>query len=264
MNIVGYAPRESQKVIFNSNARFLVGDMGRRWGKTLTGLNWLLEGVCKEGGNQWWLAPVYSQSKMAFRKLMKAAKAGNGEDALKNCSISELRLEFINDAVIEFKSADKPDNLRGEGLNRVVIDEAARVKRDVFEEVVRPAVSDTNGRVLFISTPKGKNWFFEMWSRGQDELQPEYESWKFPTADNPKVPADDIKQAKQSLPVDVFNQEYLAEFLDDTAGVFRNVRYIGKRKSAEGEAILRGTGPGPAYRLYGVVNNRQYRTTGLF
>ena len=223
MNIVGYTPRESQKLIFDSNARFLVGDMGRRWGKTITGLNWLLEGICKDGGINWWVAPIYSQSRMAFRKLLSAAKKGNGHGAIRSMSHSELRLEFVNDAVIEFKSADNPDNLRGEGLKRVVMDEAARIKKIVLEEIIRPAVSDTQGRVLFISTPKGKNWFFDMWNRGQDPLQKEYKSWKFPTSDNPKVPEGDIEQARQMLPLDVFNQEYLAEFLDDAAGVFRNV-----------------------------------------
>lgn len=225
MNVYGYSPRESQKCFFNSKARFLIGDMGRRWGKTLTGLNWLLEGACKEPGSvSWWLAPIYSQSKMAYRKLLSAAHKGNGTSAIKHKSDSELRIQFLNDSVIEYKSADNPDNLRGEGLKRVVIDEAARVKREVFEDVIRPATSDTAGRVLFISTPKGKNWFFDMWSRGQDPLQKPYESWKMPTSDNPKVPLEDIEQARQSLPIDVFKQEYLAEFLDDAAGVFRNVK----------------------------------------
>ena len=168
MNIVGYKPRESQRVIFDSDARFLIGDMGRRWGKTITGLNWLLEGICNEGGVNWWIAPIFGQSKMAFRKLLSAARKGNGKDAIRSISHSELRLEFLNRAVIEFKSADNPDTLRGEGLKRVVIDEAARVKKAVFEEVIRPAISDTAGRVLFISTPKGKNWFFDMWGRGKD------------------------------------------------------------------------------------------------
>ena len=224
MNVVGYTPRESQAEIFNSPARFLVCDMGRRWGKTLTGLNWLLEGACKDPGSVgWWLAPVYSQSKMAFRTLVSAANKGNGSGAFSKLSHTELRVEFLNGSLIEFKSADNPDNLRGEGLKRVVIDEAARVKREVFEEVIRPAISDTQGRVLFASTPKGKNWFFDMWTRGQDPLQKEFQSWRFPTSDNPLITQDEVDQAKQSMPIDVFNQEYLAEFLDDAAGVFRNV-----------------------------------------
>lgn len=231
MKIIGYTPRESQRPIFRSDIRFPIIDAGRRWGKTITGLNWLLEGVCDDEGINWWLEPIYSQSKMAFRKLMQAAKKGNGEGAIKSLSHSELRLEFINGAVIEFKSADNPDTLRGEGLKRVVIDEAARVKKEIFEEVIRPAISDTKGRVLFISTPKGKNWFFDIYTRGQDPLKPEFQSWKFPTSDNPKVPKEDIEQAKQSLPMDVFQQEFLAEFLEDAAGVFRNVkRCLGARR----------------------------------
>jgi phage FluMu gp28-like protein len=224
MKLLGYAPRDSQREIFKSQARFLVADCGRRWGKTVTGLNWLLEGACLDGGENWWLAPIFAQSKMAFRKLLSAAKKGNGERAIRDKSISELRLQFVNDAVIHFKSADNPDNLRGEGLKRVFVDEAARVKRDVWEEVLRPAVSDTAGRVFFGSTPKGKNWFYDLWTRGQDPLQLEFKSWKFPTSDNPKVLPQDIQHARESLPADVFAQEYMAEFLENSASVLRNVK----------------------------------------
>ena len=224
MRLLGYSPRDSQREIFTSPARFLTVDAGRRWGKSLTGLNWLLQGSCERVGESWWLAPIYSQSKMVFRKLISAAQKGKAESAFKSISHSELRVELINGSAITFKSADNPDTLRGEGLARVVVDEAARVSRDVWEEVLRPAVSDTGGKVLFISTPKGKNWFYELWTRGYDPQHPNYKSWKFPTSDNPLVPAEDIEQARQSLPVDVFQQEYLAEFLDNNAGVFRNVK----------------------------------------
>ena len=223
MKIVGYSPREDQRLIFTSPARFLVMDAGRRWGKTVTGLNWLLEGACSGPGEYWWVAPVYAQSRMAFRKLVTAARKGGADKAFRSVGKKEMRIEMINGAAITFKSADNPETLRGEGLMRAVIDEAARVQRDAWDEVLRPTVSDTGGKVLFISTPKGKNWFFEIWTRGQDPLQPEYQSWKRTTADNPRVSGEDIEQARRSLPVDVFNQEYLAEFLENQAGVFRNV-----------------------------------------
>lgn len=232
MKLIGFCPRPSQWEIFRAPERFLVLDAGRRWGKTLTELNWLIEGACNIPGSlSWWAAPVYAQSKMVFRSLLQAATRGKATSAFKDISHSELRTEFVNDSVLHFKSADNPDTLRGEGLSRVVIDEAARVKREVWEEVLRPAVSDTRGRVLFGSTPKGKNWFYELWTRGQDKLQPEFKSWKFPTSDNPKIPDWDIEQAKQSLPIDVFNQEYLAEFLENSAGVFRNIQAcVGSRR----------------------------------
>jgi phage terminase large subunit-like protein len=224
MNITGFSPRPSQAAIFSAKERFLILDAGRRFGKSLTGLNWLLAGACERPRENWYVSPIYSQGKMAFRTFLSAAHKGKAEDVFKSISHSEMRIEFVNGAAMTFKSADNPDNLRGEGLHRVVVDEAARVRREVWEAILRPAVSDTHGRVLFISTPKGKNWFYELFTRGQDPLQPEFESFKrFPTADNPKVLASDIEQARQSLPVDVFSQEYLAEFLENSAGVFRNI-----------------------------------------
>ena len=94
MKIIGYAPRDSQRLIFASPARFLVMCAGRRWGKTITGLNWLLAGVCKQPGEYWWVAPIYSQSKMAFRTFLTAARKGRAEDAFRGVSQSELRIEM--------------------------------------------------------------------------------------------------------------------------------------------------------------------------
>lgn len=224
MKLCGYTPRPTQREIFAAPERFLAVDAGRRWGKTLTGLNWGLEGICREGGPIWWVAPTFSQSKMVYRTLTSAARAGTAHSAIRSASDTELRVEFINGQVFEFKTGDNPDNLRGAGIRRAILDEAARLKREIYEEVIRPAVSDTHGRILFLTTPKGKNWFYELWLRGLDDSDPEFRSWKFPTWDNPKVSPEDIAQARASLPADVFAQEYAAEFLDNAAGVFRGVR----------------------------------------
>ena len=224
MRVIGFSPRPLQREILSAKERFLILDAGRRFGKTILGINWLLEGACNEGGINWWTAPIYAQSKMAFRALLTAAHRGNADSVFRDISHSELRFELVNDSVIHFKSADNPDSLRGEGLKRAVMDECARQRREVLEESIRPALSDNHGRLLALSTPKGKNFFYELYTRGQDPLQPEYRSWRAPTSDNPKVSAEDIEQARQSLPVDVFSQEYLAEFLENSAGVFRNIQ----------------------------------------
>lgn len=232
MKVYGYTPRPSQREIFVARERFLEVDAGRRFGKTVTGLNWGLEGICNDGGPVWWIAPTYSQSKMAYRMLLTAARAG-GARAIASASESELRVEFVNGQAFEFKSGEKPENLRGAGLKRVILDEAARLRPEVWKEVVRPAVSDTKGRVLFLTTPKGKNWFYELWLRGLPGEDPEFRSWKFPTWDNPKVPPEDIAHARASLPADVFAQEYAADFLDNAAGVFRRIREAIKAERSE-------------------------------
>lgn len=223
IQVVGFAPRPDQLEVLLHPARFKAMNCGRRWGKTITESNWLSEGAINEGGENWWLSPIYAQAKAVFRDKISAAKRGGADAIFSDVSISELRIAYKSGGVEHYKSADNPDTLRGAGLRRVVLDEAARMKRDVWEGVIRPAVSDTHGLVLFGSTPKGKNWFYELWTRGQDPLQTEFKSWKFPTSDNPLIRPEDIRHARESLPADVFAQEYLAEFLDNSAGVFRNI-----------------------------------------
>ena len=223
IRVEGFVPRPDQRSVLCHPARFKIMNCGRRWGKTITESNWLSEGAINHGGENWWLSPIYTQAKAVFRDKISAAKRGGADAIFSDVSISELRIAYKSGGVEHFKSADNPDTLRGSGLKRVVLDEAARMRREVWEEVIRPAVSDTHGSVLFGSTPKGKNWFYELWTRGQDPLQTEFKSWKFPSSDNPLIRPEDLQHARESLPADVYAQEYLAEFLDNSAGVFRNI-----------------------------------------
>jgi hypothetical protein len=124
---------------------------------------------------------------------------------------------------VQVRSADNPDSLRGEGLDFVVLDECAFVREEAWSEVLRPSLSDRQGRALFISTPKGHNWFWRHWLRGNDEQQTDWESWQFTTADNPYMDPAEIEAARANLPERIFSQEYLAEFRDDAGGVFRGV-----------------------------------------
>jgi hypothetical protein len=229
----GYRPRPSQLQVIQDTARFKAMCCGRRWGKTITESNWLTEGAINDGGKNWWISPIFAQAKEVFREKIAAAKRGGAAAAFKDVSQSELRIEYRNGGVEHYKSADNPDTLRGSGLKRVVLDEAARMKREIWAEVMRPAVSDTHGKVMFGSTPKGKNWFFEVWTRGQDPLQSEFKSWRFPTSDNPMILQSDLDHARASLPADVFAQEYEAEFLENQAGVFRNVGACATAKRQE-------------------------------
>jgi hypothetical protein len=137
---------------------------------------------------------------------------------------SERRISLINGSSLSFKSADNFNALRGEGVNFLVIDEAATIQREAWEQALRPTLSDKNGRALIVGTPKGRNWFYELYSRGCDPEQTEYKSYSFPTWTNPLIPQSEIEEVRRSLPADVFRQEYEAQFLEDSAGVFRNIR----------------------------------------
>jgi phage terminase large subunit-like protein len=113
--------------------------------------------------------------------------------------------------------------LRGEGLDFVVMDECAFMRKEAWTEAIRPALSDRQGRALFISTPKGRNWFWEVYQRGVNGEEG-WRSWTFPTANNPFIAKSEIEAAKRDLPEMIFRQEYLAEFIDDSGGVFRRVQ----------------------------------------
>lgn len=136
---------------------------------------------------------------------------------------SELYIEFVNGSQLWFKSADNPDALRGRGIDFLVVDEAAMVKSEAWLNALRPSLSDTQGKAVFISTPKGHNWFFELWTRGKDPKFSDYQSWSYPTAGNPYINKQEIEAARQTLPESVFRQEYLAEFIENVGTVFRGV-----------------------------------------
>lgn len=207
--------------------RFVVAACGTKTGKTFGLSNWLIKRAFgKRQSLNWWTAPTYKQAKIAFKLIGQLLPKQRYR-----ASRTELTYELLDSlgnvfAIIEFRSADNPDSLRGEGVHSVVVDEAGFWKRDSFESVLT-TLTRTQGYCRIISTPKGRNWFYEEWSKGwypeQKEKFPWYTSYQLPTECNPHVPRESIEQARLMLPADVFRQEYLAEFLDESAGVFRNI-----------------------------------------
>lgn len=226
-NVKLYKPHDGQRQFHQSpniyeRTRFRIAVCGRRFGKTLACANEIIEfALNKNNSINWWVAPTYQQSMIAYRLVENAlAKTGLVVDNLK----SEKRMLLINGSSIMFKSADNFNALRGEGVNFMVIDEAAMIQREAWEEALRPTLSDKNGSAIIVSTPKGRNWFFELFCRGNDSHYTDYQSFNFPTSANPFIPKDEIDEVRKTLPSDVFKQEYEAQFLDDSAGVFRNIK----------------------------------------
>lgn len=124
---------------------------------------------------------------------------------------------------IELKGADNEDSLRGVGLKSAGLDECAMMKANVWPEIIRPMLADSGGRATFISTPKGRNWFFDLYMKGITG-EPNWSSWKYPTSINKYIAPDEVEQARKDMPERLFKQEFLAEFLDDETGVFKRVR----------------------------------------
>ncbi len=190
---------------------------GRRWGKTRLGAALCLESAL-QGGAAWWVAPTYKVAAVGWRQLKGLAQQIPGTEIREG----DRKANLPGKGWFQVRSADDPDSLRGEGLNRVVMDECAFTAEAAWAEAIRPALSDREGDALFISTPKGHNWFWRLYTKGEAGAEG-WQSWRFPSLSNPFLKAAEVEAARQDLPERVFQQEYLAEFLDDAGGVFRGV-----------------------------------------
>lgn len=204
-----------QAVIARNPARFKVLAAGRRWGKTRLGTV-LCIARALEGRRAWWVAPSFPIAEIGWRLIRHLAKQMPGTEI----HLGDRRAQFPTGGWVQVKSADNPDSLRGEGLDLVVLDECAFMAEEAWQEALRPALSDRCGGALFISTPKGRNWFWRLYQGVDGE---DWARWHFPTSANPFIPAGEIEAAKANLPERVYLQEFQAEFIDDAGGVFRRV-----------------------------------------
>jgi hypothetical protein len=215
-----YTPHSGQMLLHNCPARFRIMSCGRRFGKTLAATGEISsKALMKNASLNWWIAPTYRQTEIAFNLLSDAL----GPVLKKKPNHTKMRLDLINDSVIECRSTERYENLRGDGPSFVVFDEAAKCPKAAWTEVVRPSLADTQGGAIFISTPWGRDWFWELFQRGQDPLEVDYWSASFPTSANPFIPQSEIEEARRTTPEYAFAQEWLAIFLDDAASVFRRV-----------------------------------------
>jgi Terminase large subunit, T4likevirus-type, N-terminal len=126
----------------------------------------------------------------------------------------ELWIAFDNGSFIECRSEENPDQLIGEGLDLVVLAEAARLKQRTWDQYIRPAIADRQGKALFTSTPRGFNWFYDFYERGQNSGEfPGWESWMIPSSANPILPPEEIEEAKRTTSPEAFAQEWEAKFI---------------------------------------------------
>jgi phage terminase large subunit-like protein len=229
LKLPSFHPRQAE--IAMHPARFRVAAAGRRFGKTRLGAALCVK-TAADGGRAWWVAPTYPVAMVGWRLIRRLALQVPGAEVRQ----SERLVSFPNGGEIQVRSADNPDSLRGEGLDFVVFDECAFIHEDAWQEAVRPALADRRGRALFISTPKGRNWFWRLWQRCIDDHDHEWHGWQLPTAANPYIAPSEIEAARLGLPERIFSQEFLAQFLDDAGGVFRRVMEAATA-TAQGGAI---------------------------
>jgi len=172
---IGGHPKQEQ--IWREPIRNILLECSRRWGK-----DWILarkgfknilqdlhEGKGKEDHSwedelprlhYWCIGPKYRHTEIIRRELFRTMrKIGfkKNRDFDYNKSDKKLWLKPF-DVLIEFRSADSPDDLVGEGIAGVIGTEVARWKQNVWFDNVLPALADVDGWALLCTTPKGRNW----------------------------------------------------------------------------------------------------------
>lgn len=219
-----WKPHIGQRAVMDHDARFRIVACGRRWGKSEAAAHVALEHALENlDATVWWVSPSYDQSNAyGFDKMtpLLSPDVLDGEPK----RTKPRKIDLVTGSSISFRSAEREDSLRGPGLDFLVIDEAGSVPERAWTEELRPALSDTLGHMLAIGTPRGRNWFYRWFQRGQSEDHSDVASWSAPTYQNPHVPDSEIDDAKEDMPDRTFEQEYLAKFVDDVGGVFEDVR----------------------------------------
>jgi hypothetical protein len=210
-----------QAEIHKSNARFRVVDGGRRIGKSRLGGHEAFAQCIIPGSMVWVVGPTQDLAEKEFRVVWKKG-VDEGLIPVKRKSQREGFIEFENGSYIECRSEENPDQLIGEGLDLIVVAEAARLKENTWHQLLRPALADRQGRALFTSTPRGYNWFYDFYLKGQDPETAEnwWRSWMIPSSMNPILPAMEIEEARRNSTPEAFAQEWEAKFIAYAGLVF--------------------------------------------
>lgn len=236
-------PHPAQQQILDGEARFNVITCGRRFGKTRMALLRSLKPVLN-GMPVAYFAPTYKMLTEFWRDAVELYKPVIAPGGMNK---AEHRFEVLGGGSFQMWSLDSAETVRGRKYALALIDEAAMVAdlENAWSAVIRPTLTDYKGGADFYSTPKGLNYFYTLFTRGQDELNDEWTAWQMPTSANPFISASEIESARLELPADVFRQEYLAEFIQGEGAVFRNIKanlYKGTTKPTdhEGHNLIAG------------------------
>jgi len=211
----------------DDSTRHRVVPAGRRFGKTKMDRGELVEFAFENPGTlSWYVAPNYPDAKeLGFNPLVQELPDELLDGEPKESPPFEIYL--TNSSRIQFRGAGAQG--RGRGPDLVVIDEAGEIEGQYWRNVIRPSLlptspNDDGGRALVTGTPNGRDWFYELYLRGEDSSDDEVVSYQCPTHTNPHVPQDEIEAERATMPERVFRQEFLAEFVDDEGTVFGDVQ----------------------------------------
>jgi hypothetical protein len=220
-DVSGYQPHNGQGVLHSSEARFRVIVAGRRWGKSLSAAKEAEAMILTPGTRGWVVSKTYDLTRKVIREIYGDLVVKWRLPLKKKQMSGPIVLEFPWGSWVEGKSAEHPESLLGEGLDWLIFDECAKCKASVWEQYLRPTLTDREGWALFITTPNGYNWVYDLWKHGNEMDYQEWESFKSPSWENPHLSRADIEEARRTMSEAAFMQEYGADFTLSSGQVYK-------------------------------------------
>lgn len=217
-------PHAGQQAIIDGfySHRFVFARCGRRFGKSVIAQNILItECLSNENYDSIYITPSYKLGKKFFNLILRKVP----KILVSKQNFTDLIIEFVNGSKIQFFSGDSIaslDNARGNSYDLIIVDEAAHIHilAEAWTEILRPTLTDRKGKAIFISTPKGKGFFAELYQRSKYDK--DYVSFHYTSYDNPHIDPAEIDKQKEELPTVVFEQEFLCIETSSVGNPFRN------------------------------------------
>ena len=223
----------AQLQIFNSKKRFKIVAAGRRFGKSyLSAWILLIKAIQSESKDVYYVAPTFQQAKDIMWSLLKDL----GKNLIASAHENTATLTLINGRKIYLKGSDRESTLRGAGLAYVVMDEMANIKPVVWEQIIRPTLSDVRGGCLMIGTPAAKNHFYDLYKDAFED--DEWDAFQFNSTDNPFLPPEEIEAARKNMSSMAFRQEFEASFETGSGGIFKEEWFQTSEEPEEGNYVI--------------------------
>lgn len=177
-----------------------------------------------KGKTFWYLAPTYKQGKDVVWNNKGMLDYYIPREIIKKKNETELWIRTTNDSIIYVKGADNPDSLLGTDPFGIIMDETQAHKRDTYFRLIKPILDANGGWIWFLGTPRIKDFFYEMYTQAQDDVL--WQAITLSAEDSKIIPEKQLLKTKKSIPIDIYRQDYLAEFLENEGAVFRNIDKI--------------------------------------
>lgn len=232
-----FTPHSLQRRILDAIDKhtYTLVNCGRQVGKTTLGWNWLLkETLSKTNKTGVWVSRWHKQSSKVFDTVVKATE---GLPLIQHINKQDRIIQFTNGSQIKFFSADNYESIRGESINFLVCDEFALFKREAWDEAIRPTIAaQRNPKVLLLSTPRGRGFWFDLFQQAKASEYPEWCAITAPSTESPYINKSWVQDAKKTYPIKKYKQEILAEFIDDQGALFSNVAKCCRLQPREAQA----------------------------